>query len=107
MPVLAAAGDAGLGDLVQGGEPVGLDGAEHGVLRRQLGVLVDHEELAAVGAGPGVGHGQGAARVEDGLLRLGVVRRVLVGGVFVGELVARAARAFALGVAALQDAQPR
>jgi hypothetical protein len=33
-PVFAAAGYAGLGDLVQDGEPVGLNRAEDGVLRR-------------------------------------------------------------------------
>src|SRR5256885_1833039 len=79
--------------------------AEAGVWGRQLGVLVHHEDRAAVGPGTGVGHRQGAAWIKDGLPGLGVVRRVLVGRVLVGELVARTAGAVALGVTALQDAQ--
>src|SRR5258706_13798719 len=38
------------------------DGAERRVVRLQLGVLVDEEELAAVGTGPGVGHRYGCRR---------------------------------------------
>ena len=44
-----------------------VDGAEDGVVRRQLRVLVHEEELAAVGARAGVGHRQRAARIDHRL----------------------------------------
>src|SRR5258708_7790917 len=44
------------GDLVQRREPRLVDGAKGGVVRRQRGVLVNEEELAAVGTRSGVGH---------------------------------------------------
>ncbi len=92
-------------DLVQGGETGLVDRPEGRVVRRQRRVLVDEEELAAVGAGSGVGHRERAARVDHRVLQIGAVRLVLIGRVLVRELVARAAGAVALRVATLQHGQ--
>ena len=72
--------------------------AEDGVLRRQRIIAFHDEELAAVGVGPGVRHGQHAAFVA------GLIQR-RVGLDLVVEFTApraHAAAAGALGVAALQ-----
>ena len=68
--------------------------AEHGVVRRDVAVLEDDEELRAVGARPGVGHRQGPRGY-------GPSRRQ----VLLAELVAGAAGAGAARVAALQHPQ--
>src|SRR5690606_25520878 len=78
-----------LGDRVDHRQTFG-DLAEHGVAAVQpVGLDVGDEELAAVGVGAGIGHGQHAALVRDA-----------VAG-FVLEAVAGAATAGALGAAAL------
>ena len=69
------------------------DLAEQGVLGRELHAAhaADDEELAAVGVGAGVGHGQGADLVATGL------------GQLVLEAVAGTAPAVALRIATLDD----
>ena len=68
----------------------GFHAAEHGVLPVQPSCFhMGDEELAAIGAGTGVGHGKGARRVFQ------------VTFAFVSELVARAACAGALWATAL------
>ena len=93
LAVVAAVGDTGRGDLVQGGQPGLVDGAEHRVGRRQHRVLVHQEELAAVGAQTRVGHRERAPRVQHRRLHRGIGQPELVGRVFVRESVARTARA--------------
>src|SRR5262245_30721004 len=89
MAVTALAVSTGSGHLLDDAQ-TRRDRAERRVVRRQLGVLVDEEELAAVGSGPGVGHRYGCCRVGCS------------GQVLIGELVARSAAARAGRIAALQ-----
>src|SRR5262245_15430906 len=72
-----------------------LDRPERRVIRRQLCVLVDEEELAAVGTGPGVGHRHRAGRI------------LRAGEVLVIELVSRSAAAGPGRIAALEHVDPR
>src|SRR5207248_4466320 len=86
--------DPRLGDLVQYLEARVGDAAEHLVVRRELRVAVDHEELAAAGVRRGrLGHRQDAAAVAQ--LREDLVRDGLTGS----------AGAVALRVATLQHLQ--
>src|ERR1700752_2600430 len=87
----ASVGSACRGDLVQRGKAGLVDGAENRVVRRQLRILVHQEELAAVGAWPGIGHGQRASRIHHRLAQLGIVGLEPVGRGLLFELVARAA----------------
>src|SRR5699024_6936351 len=74
---------------------------EVGVGRWQRGIIIVEEELRAVGVLTGVSHGDGAALVDDRGVQ--VLLGSLIGGVFVGELEAGAARAGATGVTALEN----
>lgn len=71
------------------------DLAERGVIRRELGVLEDEEELAAVGAGSSIGHSQRAPRVGR------------PGEIFIRKGVSGAARAGGRGVSALEGGKSR
>ena len=71
------------------------DLAKRGVIRRELGILEDKEELAAVGASSSVGHSQGASRV-------GRAREI-----FVREGVTGAPRTSGRGVPALEGGETR
>src|SRR5581483_6040362 len=91
------------GDRLQDVQALG-DRAERRVVRAERGVLVDQEELAAVGARPGVGHRHGPGLVGD---RAGGPGRAEVVQVLVLELVPGAAGAGAGRVAALQHVDAR
>ncbi len=102
LPSSLPSATSGVGNRIQGGQSGVVDGAEHGVARRQQGILVHQEELAAVGTGPGVRHRHGAACIDDRLAQRGVGEPVLVGRVLVGESVAGPTVAAARRVTALQ-----
>src|SRR5437899_2472801 len=74
------------------------DLADDRVLRLKIAVLVDEEELAAVGVGPRVGHRHDTPAV---------CRTLADGQVLVGEPVRRAARTVANRVTTLQGTDAR
>src|ERR1700757_3582089 len=92
LTVLTAIGRPGGRYLVEGGQPLLVDGAENGVVRRQLRILVDQEELTSVRSRTGIRHGQHASGVGDRLVQRWTARIVLVGGVLVVELIAGSSR---------------